>query len=81
VPDVDKQFDASVDYANGAGHFVRVDVTLQRDSMYPPVDGGGPVAGYVVLSAEEAIALADVLRERAQRIVATSPDVEQRRQP
>jgi hypothetical protein len=70
VPHADKQLDANVDYGNVAGHFVRVDVMLQRDSLYPPDDDGdsGSVAGYVALSPEEAIEFAELLRERAERI-------------
>jgi hypothetical protein len=68
VAEVDKQLDANVDYGDVAGHFIRVDVTLPRDALYPHADDGGPVAGYVVLSAQEAIAFADELRERAERI-------------
>jgi hypothetical protein len=77
VPDEGKQLDANVDYGNVVGHFVRVDVALRRDSLYPPDDDGDsePVTGYVALSAEEAIAFADVLRERAERVGALSgPD-------
>jgi hypothetical protein len=76
VPDVDEQLDANVDYGNVTGHFVRVDVTLLRDSLFSPVDVGDsePVRGYVALSAEEAIAFADLLRERAARIVELNGD-------
>jgi hypothetical protein len=70
VPHADKQLEANVDHGNVVGHFIRVDVTLQRDSLYPPAEAGesGPVTGYVTLSAEEAIAFADELRERADWI-------------
>jgi hypothetical protein len=70
VTDVDEQLDANVDYGDVAGHFVRVDVTLPRDSLYSPVNAGDSesVRGYIALSAEGAIAFADLLRERAERI-------------
>jgi hypothetical protein len=43
---------------------------LRPDSLYARGDASGfePITGYVALSAEEAIAFADVLRERAERI-------------
>jgi hypothetical protein len=70
VPDDDPQLDANVDYGNVTGHFVRVDVALRRDALYPSAEDGDsdPVTGYVALSAEEAIAFADLLRERAERV-------------
>ena len=70
MSDDDPQLDANVDYGNVTGHFVRVDVALRRDSLYSS-DGDGdsdPITGYVALSAEEAIAFADLLRERAERV-------------
>ena len=65
------QLDANVDYGNVTGHFVRVDVALRRDALYSSSADGGesdPITGYVALSAEEAIAFADLLRERAERV-------------
>lgn len=81
VSDLDERLDANVDYGNVAGHFVRIDVTLRRDSLYPPADDGdsGPVTGYVVLSADEALAFADLLRERAERVGELSGGGEQSR--
>jgi hypothetical protein len=72
VPEPDEQLDAHVDYGNVVGRFVRVDVRLRRDSLY---EGDGElVTGSVALSAEEAIAFADRLREQAERVRAPNGD-------
>jgi hypothetical protein len=84
VSDADKQLDVSVDYGNLSGRFVRVDVTLRSDSLYPSGDGdgdGGSVSGFVALSADEAVAFADLLRDRAGRIVAPNRAGQPRPQP
>jgi hypothetical protein len=72
VPEPAKQLDAHVDYGNVAGRFVRVDVALPRDSLYER--DADVVTGYVALSAEEAIAFADELRELAGRVRALDGD-------
>jgi hypothetical protein len=56
---------AEVDYGDRNGYFVRVDVELPRDAIYT-VDGGP--TGWLALTADEADALAQLLRERAEQV-------------
>ena len=59
---------AEVDWGHIIGYFVRLDVELPRDALYAAegVDGGGP-QGWLALTPDEADALADHLRERAEQ--------------
>lgn len=61
------RLDANVDYGMVSGYFVRIDVELSNEALYPAATGR-TVSGWLSLSADEADTFAASLSDMAQRV-------------
>jgi hypothetical protein len=61
------RLDVNVDYGNAVGYFVRIDVDLPRDSLYPTPGDRAAVSGWLALTPDEAETFAERLMTVGRR--------------